>query len=76
MLVTSGCRCARSLRLQTFEIDTDAAEKPVEEYSTLQQFFTRRLRPGLRPIAAAGCVKHAGGVPPTVGWCWAQCSMH
>jgi phosphatidylserine decarboxylase len=31
---------------------TEAAEKPVEEYSTLQEFFTRWLKPGLRPIAA------------------------
>jgi phosphatidylserine decarboxylase len=39
---------------QTYEIDADAAEKPADQYSTLQEFFTRRLKPGLRPIAAEG----------------------
>jgi phosphatidylserine decarboxylase len=33
-----------------FGIDLDEAEKPVEEYSGLQELFTRRLRPGARPI--------------------------
>jgi phosphatidylserine decarboxylase len=42
------------LLLQTFEIDASAAEKPVEAYDTLQAFFTRRLKPGLRPLAAPG----------------------
>lgn len=41
---------------QTFQIDAGAAERPVEEYNTLQEFFTRRLKPGLRPVAAEGCV--------------------
>jgi phosphatidylserine decarboxylase len=40
--------------MQTYKIDADAAEKPVESYSTLQEFFTRKLKPGLRPIAAPG----------------------
>lgn len=30
-------------------IDVAAAEKPLEEYPTLNRFFVRRLRPGLRP---------------------------
>jgi phosphatidylserine decarboxylase len=40
--------------LQTYKIDADAAEKPLEEYDTLQAFFTRKLKPGLRPVAAEG----------------------
>ncbi|KAF6253516.1 phosphatidylserine decarboxylase-domain-containing protein [Scenedesmus sp. NREL 46B-D3] len=38
--------------IKTYDIDTSAAEKPVEAYATLQAFFTRRLKPGLRPLAA------------------------
>lgn len=32
-----------------YDIDLDEAEKPLEEYRSLQEFFTRRLKPGLRP---------------------------
>jgi phosphatidylserine decarboxylase len=35
-----------------YGIDLDEAEKPIEAYSGLQEFFTRRLREGARPIAA------------------------
>ena len=34
-------------------IDASEAEKPVEEYATLDEFFTRRLKPEARPIDAA-----------------------
>jgi len=33
-----------------YGIDVSEAEKPVEEYSGLQEFFTRRLRAGARPV--------------------------
>jgi phosphatidylserine decarboxylase len=33
-----------------YGIDASEAEKPIEDYSGLQEFFTRRLRPGVRPI--------------------------
>jgi phosphatidylserine decarboxylase len=36
-----------------YGIDVSEAEKPLEEYTGLQEFFTRRLRVGARPIAAA-----------------------
>ncbi len=40
-----------------FKIDLDQAEKPLEQYQTLVEFFTRRLKQGLRPIApGAGVV--------------------
>lgn len=52
--------------LQTYEIDAGAAEKPVEQYATLQEFFTRRLTPGLRPIAAE---RWAGTANVTRGCC-------
>lgn len=36
-----------------FGIDVSEAEKPLEEYDGLQEFFTRRLRSGLRPVDQA-----------------------
>ena len=36
--------------VKRFDIDVTQAEKPVESYETLNDFFTRRLKPGLRPI--------------------------
>lgn len=32
--------------------DLDEAERPIDEYATFLDFFTRRLKPGLRPQAA------------------------
>jgi phosphatidylserine decarboxylase len=33
-----------------FQIDLDEIEKPLEDYRTLGEFFSRRLKPGVRPI--------------------------
>jgi len=33
-----------------FGADPAEAEKPIEAYQSIQEFFTRRLKPGLRPI--------------------------
>ena len=33
-----------------YGIDVSEAEKPIEQYSGLQEFFTRRLRPEARPL--------------------------
>jgi len=38
---------------KTYGIRLEDAEKPVTEYETLNEFFTRRLKPGLRPIDRA-----------------------
>lgn len=35
-----------------YEIDLQEAECPVEDYASLHDFFTRRLRPGARPLAS------------------------
>ena len=35
-----------------FGADVSEAEKPIEEYRSILDFFTRRLKPGLRPQAA------------------------
>ncbi|WP_411347855.1 archaetidylserine decarboxylase [Paenibacillus sp. WLX2291] len=36
--------------IQLYGIPAEEAEKKVEDYHTLNEFFTRRLRPGARPI--------------------------
>ncbi|GAX88680.1 archaetidylserine decarboxylase [Effusibacillus lacus] len=35
-----------------FQVDLEEAEKPIGEYQSLTEFFTRRLRAGARPVAA------------------------
>ena len=35
-----------------YGVDASEAERPIEEYPTFTEFFTRRLKPGVRPIAA------------------------
>ena len=40
---------ALSLFARHYGVDLGEAEKPLEEYRTLQEFFTRRLKPGIRP---------------------------
>jgi len=47
-----------------YGIDVAEAEKPLEEYAGFDDFFTRRLKPGVRPIAADpdGVVSPADGV--------------
>src|SRR5881394_1249639 len=34
-----------------YGVDETEAERPIEEYPTFTEFFTRRLKPGARPIA-------------------------
>ncbi|MDP2877870.1 MAG: archaetidylserine decarboxylase [Holophaga sp.] len=43
---------------KTYGVDLAEAEKPLSEYASLQAFFTRRLKPGLRPqeVAVPGSV--------------------
>ncbi|WP_017814169.1 MULTISPECIES: archaetidylserine decarboxylase [Paenibacillus] len=38
--------------IQAYRIPAEDAEKSVNDYHTLNEFFTRRLRPGARPIDA------------------------
>ena len=49
---------------RTYGIDVTEAEKPLAEYAGFDEFFTRRLRPGARPIdgAADRVVSPADGV--------------
>jgi phosphatidylserine decarboxylase len=52
-----------------YGIDVAEAEKPLEAYSGLQEFFTRRLRPGARPIDTdpSSIVSPADGVVVEIG---------
>ena len=36
--------------IETLGVDTSEIEKPIEAYGSLDEFFSRRLRPGARPI--------------------------
>ncbi len=36
---------------RAYGIDVDEAEKPLSDYAGFDEFFTRRLRPGARPVA-------------------------
>jgi phosphatidylserine decarboxylase len=45
----------------SFKIDMSEAEKPLEEYKSIQDLFTRKLKPGLRPIHSQVC-------SPADGW--------
>src|ERR1043165_9083296 len=49
---------------RVYGIDVAEAEKPLSAYGDFDEFFTRRLRPELRPIDAAadGVVSPADGV--------------
>lgn len=52
-----------------YRVDVDEAELPISEYPSFASFFTRKLKPGLRPIEGGkdvpvspvdGAVSHAG----------------
>lgn len=44
---------------KTYKIQLDEAEYSIENYKSLNAFFTRRLKPGLRPLASSFCVHPA-----------------
>ncbi|MFF0829936.1 archaetidylserine decarboxylase [Brevibacillus sp. NPDC003359] len=48
---TPFSRLAIQRYIKHYEIDTSIIEKPVSEYRTLKEFFSRRLKPAARPIA-------------------------
>ncbi len=49
-------RVLRDAMIRAFRPDVGEAELPLEAYDTWQAFFTRRLRPGARPLDAAALV--------------------
>ena len=44
---------------KTYRINLDEAEHPLEHYRSLDAFFTRRLKPGLRELSNTFCVHPA-----------------
>jgi len=47
----SMVRAAIRAFAKKYGVDESEAERPIEEYPTFTEFFTRRLKPGARPIA-------------------------
>ncbi|MBC7660181.1 MAG: phosphatidylserine decarboxylase [Chitinophagaceae bacterium] len=45
---------------KTFGIDTDEAELPIESYRSIEDFFTRKLKKGARPISGELCAPADG----------------
>ncbi len=67
--VSSGHQAAIRAFCKQYGVAVEEAELPLEDYPTFGQFFTRRLKDGLRPIAPGesvpvspvdGAVSHAG----------------
>lgn len=50
-LPASAHRAAIRSFANRYRVDVAEAEKPLDEYRTFGEFFTRRLKPGTRPIA-------------------------
>jgi len=44
---------------KTYKIKTEEAEKSVREYASISEFFTRKLKPGIRPISTNNLVHPA-----------------
>eukprot|EP00756_Hemistasia_phaeocysticola_P054504 Hpha_TRINITY_DN30421_c0_g1::TRINITY_DN30421_c0_g1_i1::g.168127::m.168127/K01613/psd, PISD; phosphatidylserine decarboxylase len=63
------CRSDIQLFINEYSIRLDETELPPEDYPTLNEFFSRKLKPGLRPIASDAGVG-AVAVQP------ADCRLH
>jgi phosphatidylserine decarboxylase len=50
-LPVSAHRAAIRAFVRRYGVDVGEAEKPLDAYATFAEFFSRRLRPGARPIA-------------------------
>lgn len=53
----------------TYAVDMGEAERPIEEYETFNDFFTRALKPGARPLADAArfVISPADGAVSQIG---------
>jgi phosphatidylserine decarboxylase len=60
-------RWAASLYSRAYRVNLDEAESENGAYASFDQFFTRRLRSGVRPIAEAAVVSPADGRLEQVG---------
>jgi len=43
-------RAATSIFSRVYDVEVHEADRPIAEYETFQAFFTRKLKPGLRPV--------------------------
>ena len=59
-------RAAIRAFVRKYGVDASEAERPIDEYPTFTEFFTRRLKPGARPIAP-GPLLPVSPVDGTVG---------
>ena len=53
---------------KAYKVDVSESERPFDEYPSFTEFFTRRLKPGLRPIAPGESLA-VSPVDGTVGQC-------
>lgn len=44
--------CNSVREMQTYQVNVEEAEKPLDQYRTLNDFFTRRLKKEVRPTAS------------------------
>ncbi len=54
-------RRLRDAFIRHFRVNVEEAEFPLDGYATLSAFFTRRLRPGSRPVGRAALVSPVDG---------------
>jgi phosphatidylserine decarboxylase len=54
-------RRIRDAMIRAFKPDVGEAERPLEDYKTWSEFFTRRLRPGARPVGTSPIVSPVDG---------------
>lgn len=60
-------RIATSLYARAYRVNLDEAERDAGGYGSFDEFFTRKLKPGVRPIADAAVVSPADGRVEQVG---------
>ena len=52
----------RNAFIRAYAVNVSEAEKPLDEYPTLGDFFIRRLKPGTRPLTASALVSPVDGM--------------
>jgi phosphatidylserine decarboxylase len=60
-------RGIRDWFIRSYKVDCSDAEKPVDQYETLGDFFIRRLKPGARPLADSPIISPVDGTLTQMG---------
>lgn len=60
-------RAMTRLFVRAYGVDLNEAEGSLQDYPTLAQLFTRKLKPGIRPVASAPIVSPVDGRVAAVG---------